>query len=152
MTSGVRYEEGSCAMSAPNTAANAKSNLRLIDRCRRARNAYYLRSRILQPDLTRDQADQGTKQQHPITQPYATDQRKQIDLEDGLTVVRKDAGKIHVEILIQPTPDTDDRILLLAVLVDPNFRVKLPDLLAVTGNAEGRMLELIIACISFVYA
>ena len=60
ITSEVKYEAGSCAISAAMAAKNAKTKLRL-HRCRRGGNAYYLRARVLQPHLSGDQTDDRAK-------------------------------------------------------------------------------------------
>src|SRR5204863_9974580 len=98
-TSGVRYEVGSCAISAAIAAKNATTNLRL-HRCRRARKTYYLRARVLQAHLAGNQTNNRAEQQNQVADPNPRDDRKNVDLENRFRPVGQDSGIVDVEIFV----------------------------------------------------
>src|SRR5581483_9056377 len=99
-TPGVRYEVGSCAISAAIAAKNAKTSLRL-DRRGRGSNADDLRARVLQAHLSWNKTNDGSKQQNEVADPDPGDEREDVHLKNGFGVVGQNAGIIDVEIFVQ---------------------------------------------------
>src|SRR6185437_1969942 len=139
-----------CANIVASPMKKIAASLRL-DRRRNAGNAYYLRARILQAHLSRNQTDDSAEQQHPIADPDPRHKRENVHLKNGLGVVGRYAGEIHVQVFIQAAPDADHRRLLLAGGVNANFRVKLAYHLAVAGNVKSRVAEGVIGSVAVIH-
>ena len=83
----------SCAIKVARVIEKAATNLRL-DRCRRASNAHYLRTRVLQAHLAGNQTNNGARQQHVVADPDPTNEREYVKLKNRFGVIRRDARKV----------------------------------------------------------
>ncbi len=121
------------------------------NRRRRAGNAYYLRARILQAHLSRNQTDERAEQQDPVADPDPGHEREHIELEDGFAVVLGHTREIDVQIFVQAAADADDGTLLLAGFVEANFGLELIDDLPVLRDLHRGVAVLVIAGLVIVH-
>src|SRR5882762_1158192 len=96
----------SCASRLASASKKAATSLRL-NCCTRASNAYYLRARVLQAHLSGNQTDDGTRENHPIADPHASDEWEDVELKYRLAVIRRNALKGDVEIFVQAASNAD---------------------------------------------
>src|SRR3954470_10500403 len=115
------------------------------NRCRRAGKTNYLRARVLQAHLSRNETNKGAEQQDGVADPDPRHERERIELEDGLAVVLGNTREINVQIFVQAPPDADQRALLLARFVETDFGLNLVDDLSVASNLERCAAILVIA-------
>src|SRR5580692_8633713 len=124
--SATRFTAGlsnSSADWANETAANNANTRKLfLNRRMFLCNSNHLRPGIRQANLIGDQAHDGAEREHPESDPNPGNQRENVSLDDGTLVVRREAGEVYVEILVQPSTNRHLRSRLLAGLIQAPLR------------------------------
>src|SRR4051794_28202144 len=140
-TSTLGFSEAVCARAA---AAMTSASKLFFNRRMFLRIAHDLRAGVLHLDLTRDQADQRSADQHQPANPDPRHQRENVRLNHGALVIVRHPAEVQVEILVRALANANLRRALPADRVEALLGFERSQNLAVFRHLHDGAVPLVI--------